>query len=266
MGISVTPGTDMNGNSAVAGFFGGEIWARNAAAPALTPQLYLEQTTTTDFSRVQFFVDSASTFWTIAVGGGTQPVMNFYRGDIGNALSLTPGGAQYMLMGNGALLTTGGVWTNNSDRNLKEEFTPVNGADLLARLQALPMSSWKYKTETGVRHLGPMAQDFYAAFGLGNDNKHISTVDEGGVALAAIQELSRQSTEKDVQIRRQQQQIETLSRQVEELSKAQSSIVALESRLARLEADQQTVPASVPSCNVGKPIVPTLARARLRSE
>ena len=60
-----------------------------------------------------------------------------------------------------------------------------------------PMQTWKYKAETGsVRHLGPMAQDFRAAFALGQDDKHISTVDEGGVALAAVQELYRQGLRK----------------------------------------------------------------------
>ena len=53
----------------------------------------------------------------------------------------------------------------------------------------MPIDEWRYKTETGQRHLGPVAQDFYAAFGLGADDKHITTVDEGGVALAAIKGL-----------------------------------------------------------------------------
>ena len=44
-----------------------------------------------------------------------------------------------------------------------------------------------------MRHIGPMAQDFHSAFGLGLDNKHITTIDEGGVALAAIQGLYRQN-------------------------------------------------------------------------
>ena len=51
-----------------------------------------------------------------------------------------------------------------------------------------------------VRHLGPMAQDFHSAFGLdGKDDKHISVVDEGGVALAAIQGLNEKLKEKDAQ-------------------------------------------------------------------
>ncbi len=60
---------------------------------------------------------------------------------------------------------------------------------VLAKVAALPISRWSYKTEHGVRHVGPMAQDFYAAFGVGEDDKHITSIDEDGVALAAIKAL-----------------------------------------------------------------------------
>jgi hypothetical protein len=53
---------------------------------------------------------------------------------------------------------------------------------------------WNYKSEDAtVRHIGPTAQDFYAAFGLGGDDRSISTIDPSGVALAAIQELYREN-------------------------------------------------------------------------
>ena len=58
----------------------------------------------------------------------------------------------------------------------------------------MPITSWSYKAEKpSIRHIGPMAQDFYKAFGLGLDDKHITTIDEGGVALAAIQGLYQQN-------------------------------------------------------------------------
>jgi hypothetical protein len=104
-------------------------------------------------------------------------------------------------MGDGAY-EDGGTWTNSSDRNLKENFAPVDGSSVLAKLKAMPMQTWNYRADpAAVRHLGPMAQDFYAAFGLGHDDKHISTVDEGGVALAAIQALYQMNLEKDAQIK-----------------------------------------------------------------
>jgi hypothetical protein len=86
----------------------------------------------------------------------------------------------------------GTTWQNGSDRNAKEDFTAVKPGEVLEKVSALPITTWKYKTEPeGVRHLGPVAQDFHAAFGLnGVDDTHIATVDEGGVALAAIQGLN----------------------------------------------------------------------------
>ena len=80
-----------------------------------------------------------------------------------------------------------------SDRNLKKNFSNVNSQSILEKVVQMPISSWNYKTDTdGLRHIGPMAQDFHAAFNLnGSDDKHISVVDESGVALAAIQGLNQ---------------------------------------------------------------------------
>ncbi len=72
---------------------------------------------------------------------------------------------------------------------------------MLAKVAALPITQWKYKAEPeGVKHLGPVAQDFHAAFGLGDSDKAIGTVDESGVALAAIQGLNQKLEEKDAKI------------------------------------------------------------------
>jgi hypothetical protein len=90
----------------------------------------------------------------------------------------------------GATLAPGsGTWASASDRNLKTDVANVDDAVVLDKVAALPISRWSYKSERGVRHLGPMAQDFYAAFGVGEDDKHITAVDEDGVALAAIKAL-----------------------------------------------------------------------------
>ena len=73
------------------------------------------------------------------------------------------------------------------------EVAPADGSDVLARLASVPVSTWSYTSQDpSIRHMGPMAQDFRAAFGLGEDDKHISTVDADGVALAAIQALYAQ--------------------------------------------------------------------------
>lgn len=79
-----------------------------------------------------------------------------------------------------------------SDRNAKRDFESVEPDDVLAGLMSLPITTWRYRNETaGVSHLGPMAQDFKATFGLGEDDRYIATVDADGVALAAIQALNR---------------------------------------------------------------------------
>ena len=78
--------------------------------------------------------------------------------------------------------------TTPSDRALKEGFVPVEPRAILARVVALPLETWSYRGEPA-RHLGPMAQDFAAAFGLGADDRRIHALDANGVALAAIQGL-----------------------------------------------------------------------------
>jgi hypothetical protein len=77
----------------------------------------------------------------------------------------------------------------------------VDGREVLDRLAELPISTWNYKAEdASVRHMGPVAQDFYAAFGLGQDERHIASLDSSGVALVAIQELQEVVEEKDAEI------------------------------------------------------------------
>jgi hypothetical protein len=94
----------------------------------------------------------------------------------------------------GGYLTTGGAWTNSSDRALKANFTQIDPGAILSAVAAMPISAWNYTAEgESVKHVGPTAQDFRAAFGLGQDDKSISTVDAAGVALAAIQALKQEN-------------------------------------------------------------------------
>jgi hypothetical protein len=76
-----------------------------------------------------------------------------------------------------------------SDRNRKEGFAPVDGDATLRALAELPITSWSYRGEPGVRHVGPMAQDFRATFALGTDDRTIYPIDENGVTIAALQAL-----------------------------------------------------------------------------
>jgi hypothetical protein len=90
-----------------------------------------------------------------------------------------------------AYLSTTGVWQSTSDRRLKEDFAAIEPREVLREVAELPVTSWRYKADRpGVRHVGPTAQDFYRAFGLGDSTRHIGPLDGNGVALAAIQGLA----------------------------------------------------------------------------
>jgi len=96
----------------------------------------------------------------------------------------------------GAHLSVAGSWTNASDVNLKENFKSVDGEELLDKVEALNITQWNYKNESDdVKHIGPTAQDFKRIFGVGVNDQTISTIDPSGIALAAIQELTRQNRE-----------------------------------------------------------------------
>ena len=104
-----------------------------------------------------------------------------------------------------------GTWTCTSDRATKTDIVDVSVNDVLQRLVSIPISSWRFRGEpVEVRHVGPMAQDFRAAFGLGHDDKSIGTVDAQGVALAAIQGLYRMLEARDETIRALQREVAEL--------------------------------------------------------
>ena len=100
-------------------------------------------------------------------GGGTSWVL------IGNTTA-----RQAIATSTGAFLSIGGAWTDASDRDRKTAERSIDPHEILQKVSALPITSWQYKDEdAGVRHLGPMAQDFRAAFELGMDDKSIATID-----------------------------------------------------------------------------------------
>lgn len=123
------------------------------------------------------------------------------------------------------------VFTATSDRSAKEAFGEVDGQQVLAALARMPLQTWKYRNEDSrVRHIGPTAQDFRAAFEMGYDDKTIATVDADGVALAAIQGLNAKLEKKDAQLARQQDEIDALKHS----GQAQTA------RIDELEHDRQT--------------------------
>lgn len=124
-------------------------------------------------------------------GGNTFSVQASGGIWLGTNRNPTIAAGDFITTSTGAHLTAAGVWTSVSDRNAKTAFELIDTRDVLERVVKLPISSWRYKLENGaVRHIGPMAQDFHASFGLGTDDVSIGMVDGDGVSLAAIQGLN----------------------------------------------------------------------------
>ena len=147
----------------------------------------------------------------------------YLNGSHNNANGNSGGGSTMMSLTTSGL-TVNGTFVSASDRNLKEHFQAVDGRQVLAQVSALPITRWNYKEDTSSQHIGPMAQDFYAAFGVGPDDKHITTIDEGGIALAAIQGLNERVNEKDIRIQEQAGEIAELKQSVEDLKKIVQSL------------------------------------------
>ncbi len=139
------------------------------------------------------------------------------------------GGAEFITNSAGTTGVTlsagGGSWASVSDRNAKQNFSAIDAREILQRVAQMPILKWNYKTQDArVQHIGPMAQDFYAAFNVGEDEKHITTVDADGVSLAAIQGLNQIVNEQNARI-------DTLEKQN----------ASLEARLTALEQSRGTL-------------------------
>lgn len=128
----------------------------------------------------------------------------------------------------------GGSWASVSDRNKKEHFKREDGGFILGQLAGLEITSWNYKSQDqSIRHIGPMAQDFYKAFGFGESDTTITTIDIDGVSLLAIKELAI----KTEQLKRKAAEVEELKAKVERLEKERKQ---LEKRITAIE--QQVTP------------------------
>jgi hypothetical protein len=178
--------------------------------------------------------------WQISTSGGdTGPLVINYGSS--NVLQLNPAGS---ISVPGLLTTASNVISAGevtcaavnitSDRAAKEQFKPISSREVLEKVALLPITEWQFKRQGEVRHLGPMAQDFRAAFALGRDEKHIATVDIEGVALAAIQGLNQKLQDQ-------------LGEKQAELDRLKSENQALAERLSALEQSLGAVGKPVPS-------------------
>jgi len=108
-----------------------------------------------------------------------------------------------------------------SDRNQKERFATVDTEDVLERLNGIEIQTWNYLfQDRAIRHIGPMAQDFRAAFGVGEDELHINLIDASGVALSGVQGLYRMLQQKDAELAAMRQQYARLAGRLEALEQA----------------------------------------------
>ncbi len=145
------------------------------------------------------------------------------------------GGAEFLIKQSGALLigpgnstkfnlsplgnlTISGTLTENSSRDAKFNFTELDNQQVLQQLSGLPVLEWSYKDQ-GARHVGPMAQDFHALFGLGPNNSTLAPRDVAGIALVAVQGLHQIVEEKDQRIDQLSQELTELRTLVEALAK-----------------------------------------------
>lgn len=137
-------------------------------------------------------------------------------------LELNASGANLMTAFPTGNMTIAGTLTELSDAEAKQDVNALDGQLVLSRLQDLPVNQWRYSHSPEVKHAGPMAQDFYAAFGLGPDNRHISARDMAGVNMAAI--------------KAQQQEIAALRKENASLRHGlQSALESLNNMKVRLE-------------------------------
>jgi hypothetical protein len=131
------------------------------------------------------------------------------------------GTAQFSLNANGDLTIGGTQYLTGSSRDIKENFAAVDTRSILERVVALPMTEWSAKAdETRQRHIGPIAEEWWQAFQLGPDDKHVALGDISGVALAAIQGLHSVVEEKDAKIEELQARLAALEALVGTLAKA----------------------------------------------
>jgi hypothetical protein len=113
-------------------------------------------------------------------------------GSVAGGLGGAAGGA---VGGGGSILASLLPMLMASDVNIKRNFSPVDAKEILAKVKKLSVSSWEYIDNPSVRHIGPMAQDFHAAFEVGDNNKVIPVIDANGVLLAATQALADENDE-----------------------------------------------------------------------
>lgn len=132
-----------------------------------------------------------------------------------------------------AKLTTGGVWTNASDRKLKDNIQQLDKKEILEKINNLEVARWHYKADKEMKtYIGPFAKDFYNAFKTGDDST-ISTIDPSGVALIGIQQLSIENKE----LRKENEELKSRLDKIEALLSNNATSEALKFQKLVLESN-----------------------------
>ena len=143
---------------------------------------------------------SAGNQFNVRASGGIR----FYtNGDLSSGVTMSAGGSS---------------WSPVCDSTLKRNIREVDYQEVLEKVAELPISQWSYKSQDeSLEHIGPMAQDFYRLFGLGEDDKHINTLDPDGIALAAIKGLIDKNDALERMNKELNERLEKLEAMVEKL-------------------------------------------------
>jgi parallel beta-helix repeat protein len=203
--------------------------------------------TNTDLTQTWRFA-AQTTGFRVSLDGTGGPELEVGNG---GTLQVGPGGAANLTLDASGNLTVAGTVNGVSDRNAKTAIVALNGAEVLTKLTALPVSQWAYKKEPAVNHIGPMAQDFYGAFGLGADDKHLAPGDLAGVAVIGVKALHKMIEARDATIAaheakivEQESKIATqaakLAERATEIAELKQRLVALEGMVSRIVAKQTT--------------------------
>lgn len=202
---TASPSTNLHVLSSGSGTIDGKVTIQNSSGTT-SPRELLELNN--NGQALFFLKDTTQTpRWAIGTLGSSWVVDN--QAHAGTEMTLDQNGNATFL----------GTVNGSSSRDVKMNFAALAPKEALSRISSLPISTWSYKADgPGVRHLGPMAEDFFQAFGLGMDDKHIAFTDESGVALLALQGLNQVVQEKDKEIADLKSRIEALEKMVQSLA------------------------------------------------
>ncbi len=181
------------------------------------------------------FNDTATgTIWNVGTRAGGELVISL-DGNGGDEFVLRPDGALQIGPGSSSVFTLdpagnlniAGALATGSDRDRKEVIEDVVPGETLAKVRDLPITRWRFIDDASeADHIGPMAQDFYAAFEVGANERTIAPLDTAGVAFSAIQGLNEQLEAKRSRIAELQNQNAELQRDLEEVLKRLEALEA----------------------------------------